>query len=643
MNDLPTPQRRFRLSALGAILAAVMAASAHAETAVGKPASEASPTGIALETIGGYAAGVFGKSAAEIVNYDAGSQRAFVVNALAGALDVLDLSDPAHPKLLQTLKTENILPGSEVNSVAVRNGLVALAIEAGDKTEPGRVALYNAADLQLIGHVAVGALPDNLVFTPDGKTLLVANEGEPNDDYSKDPEGSVSIINVANPASPEVRTAAFGAFNDRADELRGKGVRIYGPNASVAQDLEPEYIAVADDGKTAWATLQENNALAKIDIAKASVIDILPLGFKDHGKTGNDIDVSDGDGDPKLVGVDIRTWPGLRGLYLPDSIAAYTAPADGNTYLVTANEGDARAWGEDNDAYWAGDASKGFVEEFRVKHLVHQKGFDRRAGDDLPPQLRQLAAGALLNPQIFGYCGAKAGDAGDCRADDKLGRLKVTWTEGYRRDAQGKPVLFNTRGEQDPHGDRLMYDALYTYGGRSVSIRDANGILVWDSGADFEKFFANQINTRSGKACALSSAGNSVPCKAFFNANHEAGASLDNRSDDKGPEPEGVVLGSIGGKTYAFVGLERVGGVLVYDVTNPRAPVLEDYINTRTDWTTKELKSLDWKTQGAAVGDLGPEGLAFVPAEQSPNGEPLLLVGYEVSGTTAVYRLKLNY
>lgn len=204
-------------------------------------------------------------------------------------------------------------------------------------------------------------------------------------------------------------------------------------------------------------------------------------------------------------------------------------------------------------------------------------------------------------------------------------------------------MLFNAQGELDPHGDRLMYDALYAYGGRSVSIRDENGQLVWDSGADFEKFFTNQIKTRSGKECVISSAGGSVPCKTFFNANHEVGDGLDNRSDDKGPEPEGVTLGKIGDKTYAFVGLERFGGVLAYDVTNPKAPALEDYINTRTDWTTKKLKDLDWKAQGAAVGDLGPEGLAFVSADQSPSGEPLLLVGYEVSGTTAVYRLKSSH
>ncbi|RMX06552.1 alkaline phosphatase [Corticibacter populi] len=650
--------RRYRLQALSVLMAAAMLAAcggndddnsatpaptpAPAPAPEPTPEPELTPSSLVLEKIGGYASGVFGQSAAEIVGFDPQSQRAFVVNAREGALDVLDLTDPAAPRLLQTLRTEGILAGSEVNSVAVKDGLVALAIQAADKTDPGRVAIYSAADLTLLSSVTVGALPDNIVFTPDGKTLLTANEGEPSDDYQIDPKGSVSIIDVSEPAQPVVRTADFSAFNGREAELRNQGVRIYGPGASAEQDFEPEYIAVSADGSTAWVTLQENNALAKIDIAAARVTDILPLGYKDHGSAGNEIDASDGDGKPALMGVDIRTWPGLRGLYLPDSIAAYGA-ADGKTYLVTANEGDARAWGEDDDAYWAGDAKKGFVEEFRVKHLVHKDGFDRRAGDDLPPQLRALAAGGLLSPDVFGYCGAVAGNPGDCRADQNLGRLTVTWTEGFRKDANGLPVLFNASGVEDPAGDRLMYDALYAYGARSISIRDENGAQVWDSGADFEKFTANLIETRNGKSCELTSEGQTVPCKEFFNSNHEEGQGFDNRSDNKGPEPEGLALGTIGEKTFAFVGLERFGGVLVYDVTNPQAPTLEDYINTRTDWTTAALDKLDWPTEGAAVGDLGPEGLHFVAAADSPNGQPLLLVGHEVSGTTTVYQLNLSY
>lgn len=631
---------RFPLSTLSTIVLATALAACGSGDDGNEP--EATPASVSLEKIGSYASGIFGQSAAEIVAFDSASQRAFVVNAQAGALDVLDLKDPAKPALIQTLSTTGILAGSEVNSVASRGGLIALAIQASDKTKPGRVAIYQAADLKLLSDVEVGALPDNIVFTPDGQYLLTANEGEPSDDYQTDPEGTISVIDIRDPAKPVVRTADFSAFNSQKAALQAQGVRIFGPGASVAQDLEPEYIAVSADSATAWVTLQENNALAKLDVVQAKVTAILPLGYKDHGVAGNELDASDGDGKPELMGVDIRTWPGLRGLYMPDSIAAYTA--GGKTYLVTANEGDARAWGEGNDAYWAGDATKGFVEEFRIKHLVHKSGFDRRAGDDLPPQLRQLAAGALLNPDVFGHCGATLGDPGDCRADDQLGRLNVTWTEGFRKDSSGNPVLFTAKGVQDPvNGDRLMYDALYAYGARSVSIWSEDGQRVWDSGADFEKFTANQIQTRSGKACQITSGAQTVDCAKFFNSNHEEGNGLDNRSDNKGPEPEGVAVGTIGDKTFAFVGLERFGGVMVYDVTNPQAPTLEDYINTRKDWLTEDLSKLDWAKDGAAVGDLGPEGLLFVASKDSPNGKPLLLLGNEVSGTTAVFQLNLTY
>ncbi|HRO35555.1 choice-of-anchor I family protein [Thauera sp.] len=587
------------------------------------PAPEPTPTSLRLERIGGYATNLFGKSAAEIPAYDSASKRVFVVNADAGAVDVLDLANPAAPVSVGRLDSKALLAGSEINSVAVHNGLVAVAIQASPKTDKGRVALYRAADLSLLGSVEVGALPDMLTFTPDGKTVLVANEGEPNDDYSIDPEGSISVIDVSTPSAPVARSAGFAAFNGQEKALRAQGVRIYGPGASTAQDFEPEYIAVSADGATAWATLQENNALARIDVATATVEAILPLGDKDHGLDANAFDPSDTD--KKAV---IQAWPGVRGLYLPDAIASYSH--QGRTLLVTANEGDARTWGEGDDAYWDGDASKGFVEEFRVKHLTDTRGWTRRKGDDLPPQLDALADGGLLDPTIFAYCGAVAGSPGKCRDDDQLGRLNITWTMGYRQDADGRPILFDTAGNESPAGTRLMYDTLYAFGGRSFSIRDEDGKLVWDSGAEIERFLASN-------ECKLGTA-RDIPCATWFNANHEEGDTLDNRSDNKGPEPEGVALGRIGDKTFAFVGLERMGGVLVYDITDPQAPTRVDYLNPREDWTTK-----DPATVLASVGDLGPEGLHFIPAKDSPNAKPLLLVGNEVSGTTAVYQLNLSY
>ena len=593
------------------------------------------PDSIKLSYVSRYSTGSFDASAAEIPAYDAASQRLFVVNAEQGELDVLDLSDPENPVKIDAISAAGIAVGAEVNSVAASHGLVAVAIEADPKTDNGFVALYQASDLTLLGSKEVGAQPDMVAFTPDGTRVLTANEGEPSDDYQIDPDGSISIVDFSDPANPTVSTADFTAYNGQEDALRSQGVRIYGPGASAAQDLEPEYIAVSADGSTAWVVLQENNALAKVDIATATVTDIVTLGESDRSVAGNGIDASDDDGV-----IDIKTFAGVVGLYQPDAIHAYTV--NGNTYLVTANEGDARAWGEDNDAYWGEEAdedavppvvcmpnaSLGFVEEFRVKHLVHNSGFDRRCGDDLPPQLSALADGALLDPAVFGYCGAEAGDSGDCRDDDVLGRLKITWTMGYKTNADGSPKMYNDAGEEDAGaGDRIMYDTLYSYGGRSFSIRDEDGALVFDSGDAIEQFLASDD-------CKLGS-DRSIDCADYFNTGHDEGDAMDSRSDAKGPEPEGLTIGQIGDKHFLFLGLERMGGVLVYDITDPTAPVYQDYLNSRETWDVDpDAGNLE------GYGDLGPEGLVFIPAADSANGKALLVVGNEVSGSTAIYEVQ---
>ena len=661
-------------------------------------APELTPSSLSISPLGRYETGVYGLSAAEIPAYDHLNQQIFMVNARSGAVDVLNAVLPDDPTYIATLSVDDlqgINPGSTVNSIAFhddgKDGLLAVAIENAVKTDRGYAALYNARTLEPVNFVEVGAQPDNLTFTPDGAYLLTANEGEPSVEYNYnaigdepesvkevyrvDPEGSISIIAVLEGKLGTVRAAGFESYNDQKDALIAKGIRIFGPadnhqpysaanTASVARDMEPEYLAVSADSRTVWVSLQENNALAKIDIASATVTDIFPLGYKDHGLTVNALDVSDGDRDPETVAIEIDKWPGLVGMYHPDSIAAYEV--EGKTYIVTANEGDARAWGEEfggpfgddqgNDPYFSSDPSyrhTGFIEEWRVKHLVHDKGFDRRADDDLPRHLRDLAAGALLDPEVFGYCGAEAGDSstgtaatsGDCRDDfTGMGRLLVSWVDGYKKNADGTPVMHNRYGEVDPAGDRLMYEKLHAFGARSFAIWNGDtGEQVFDSGAHIERFMANQhseanaiIPNLNDIQCMLGS-DRSIPCDQYFNANHSHGASMDRRSVNKGPEPEGVVIGTLGDKNYAFIGIERMGGVMAYDVTDPQAPVFVDYLNTRDNWELKPEGNLD------AVGDLGAEGLFFVPAAQSPNDEPLLIIGHEVSGTTTVFQLDREY
>ncbi|MFC0132860.1 choice-of-anchor I domain-containing protein [Massilia eurypsychrophila] len=248
----------------------------------------------------------------------------FVVNGANGTVDVLDLANPATPKLIGTINVSAF--GGGINSVAVHDGLVALAVEAKVKTSAGAVAFYNAADLKLLNTATVGALPDMVTFTADGKTLLVANEGEPNRyglTDSVDPEGSVSVITVNRGATPPVATADFKQFIGQEAALRTAGIRIASPGANAAQDLEPEYIAVSDDGKTAYVTLQENNAIAVVDIAAAKVSSLKPLGIKNHNVVHFGPDPSDEDGgvntNTGTPAIKIGPQP-LKGMYLPDLV-----------------------------------------------------------------------------------------------------------------------------------------------------------------------------------------------------------------------------------------------------------------------------------------------------------------------------------
>ncbi|RXK62703.1 alkaline phosphatase [Lacibacter luteus] len=277
---------------------------------------------------------VGGAGAAEISAYDAATKKLFVVNNSAGnnRIEVLDISNPAAPVITGNINIA--VYGGFVNSVAVSDGKLAAAIEATDKVSAGKVAVFNTTTHAAIAAVTVGSLPDMVTFTPDGKFILTANEGEPNDAYTIDPLGTVSIISIEDDYA--VTTLDFSKFASQAIALKAKGFRLFGKNASFEQDVEPEYIAVSTNSNTAWVTLQENNGIAKIDLTTKTITDIFPLGFKDYNNPSNSIDPSDQDN--KIA---FGAWP-VKGIYLPDAIAVNSF--NGTPFLYTANEGDVREW-----------------------------------------------------------------------------------------------------------------------------------------------------------------------------------------------------------------------------------------------------------------------------------------------------------
>lgn len=275
-----------------------------------------------------------GLGAAEISTYDPETKKLFVVNNSAGnnRIEVVDLTNPAAPVVIGNINIA--VYGGLVNSVSVSNGKLAAAIEAVPKTNDGKVVVFNTTTHDAIAVVTVGSLPDMITFTPDGNFILTANEGEPNEAYTIDPLGTVSIIDVND--NYAVTTLDFSSFAARAAELKTKGFRLFGKNASFEQDVEPEYIAVSTNSNTAWVTLQENNGIAKIDLSTKTITDIFPLGFKDYNNPMNTIDPSDQDG-----GINFGAWP-VKGMYLPDAIAVNSH--NGVPFIYSANEGDVREW-----------------------------------------------------------------------------------------------------------------------------------------------------------------------------------------------------------------------------------------------------------------------------------------------------------
>jgi len=504
-----------------------------------------------------------GEGSSEIATFHPGSKRIFATNGVKNTIDIFDISDVANPKKVGSVSLSPY--GNDVTSVAAGKDVVVAVVNISDKfsaagvptTTNGKIVVFDTNGKVLSSPDVLGVLPDSVTFAPNGTTALVAIEAQPvcakddpataakeDTDYSKasDPVGGVTVVDLSNPASPVLRFAGFDQFT--VAEMRAKGIAVSSVVNNVSKDFEPEFVTAVDNNY-AYVTIQEANAIGKLNIGTASFESVTRAFESKVSRVARD--TSDRD-----AGAGPRTYANVVGASQPDAIAGFTLGS--GQYFVTANEGDAREYTCLNDDL-RGSALK-----------VDAKRF---------PDWKTLSGSAAL------------------------GRAKVN------------PTI----GDKDGDGD---IDTIHLRGSNSMTMY-RNGLVIWDS-ADL----LDQIQTQAFGVANINGSHSWSSDKSTMNYVGQ------DRSDDKGAEPEGVAVGMVGDRRIAILGLERMTALAIFDITNPGNPVFQEWLQILPTKATPAKDVKHWS----------PEGIVFVPANKSPSGKALIITSYELSGSLSIHQIE---
>jgi hypothetical protein len=504
-----------------------------------------------------------GEGSGEIATFHPGSKRIFATNGVKNSIDIFDISNVAAPKKVGSLSLSPY--GNDVTSVAAGRDVVVAAVlvtetfsaTGAPSTPNGKLVVFDTNGKVLSSPDILGVLPDSVTFAPNGTTALVAIEGQPvcakddpattakeDTDYLKasDPEGGVSIVDLTNPAAPVVNFAGFKQFN--VAQMKAKGIAVSSVVNNVAKDFEPEFITAVDN-KYAYVTIQEANAIGKLDIEAASFESVTRAFESKLSVTARDTSDRDSGAGP-------RNYANVVGASQPDAIASFKVGS--GHYFVTANEGDAREYTCLND--------------------------DLR-GSSLKVDTRRFPNWSTLS------------------ASAALGRAKVN------------PTI----GDRDGDGD---IDTIHLRGSNSMTMY-RNGIALWDSGE-----LLDQIQIKAFGVANINGSHSYSSDKSTMNYVGQ------DRSDDKGSEPEGVAVGMVGNTRVAILGLERMTALAVFDITQPRSPVFQEWLQMLPAKATPAKDVKHWS----------PEGIIFVPADKSPSGKALIITSYELSGSISIHQIE---
>ena len=541
-------------------LLAVLTASAL--FAAGQLPAQADEATMKITEISSIATGD-GEGSAEIATYHAGSKRIFATNGVKNTIDIFDISDVANPKKVGFLDLSPY--GNDVTSVAAGKDVVVAVVHVSEKfsatgvptTTNGKIVVFDTTGKVLSSPDVLGVLPDSVTFAPNGTTALVAIEGQPvcakddpataakeDADYTKasDPVGGVTVVDLSNPAAPVLEFAGFDQFT--VSEMRAKGIAVSSVVNNVSKDFEPEFVT-AIDNDYAYVTIQEANAIGRLNIQTATFESITRAFESKHSKVARD--TSDRD-----AGAGPRTYANVVGASQPDAIAGFKMGS--GYYFLTANEGDAREY--------------------------------TCLDDDL------RASALKVDPRRFPDWKTLSGSAA-------LGRAKVN----------------PTMGDKDGDGD---IDTIHLRGSNSMTMY-RNGLVIWDSGD-----LLDQIQTAAFGVANINGSHSLSADKATMNYVGQ------DRSDDKGAEPEGVAVGMVGDRRIAVLGLERMTALAVFDITQPRSPVFIEWLQMVPTKATPAKDVKYWS----------PEGIVFVAADKSPSGKALIITSYELSGSLSIHQIE---
>ena len=503
----------------------------------------------------------------------------------------------------------------DVSDVRVSSkGLIAASVFDRD-TREGTVQFLDFSkegSFESLGSVKVGFQPDQLAFTKNGKKLVTADEGEPlmfygSDESAQNPKGSISIIDVANdPSKSKVNTLYFNKSNKYYED---NGVRLYGPekggnNKFAEFDIEPEYVGITGNNK-ALVALQENNALAEVNLKKGKITGVFGLGYKDW--SGIPIDTTDKDD-----GYNPTVKEGLTSARMPDGIDTFKTKFGGKKQIlfISPNEGDGR------------------VRPDEVNFEAPADGVYSWGTNSTGAEIESFTDPLTLSDEIYIYDQAGVGSSGDFEAEEE-DEFFITQKYGVGADDEFWSDEVRSKDLED-FGDVSKYDSQIIGEGRLKTLADQNdpvtGNLVGFGGRGF--------SIHNSKGDVIYDSGNLTEEIAA-----ELGYYPDGRSDDKGTEPETVEYFSFGKKKdkrhYIAVALERCFNNGDDDELGTIVPIFEvvDLDAANNDDRVKHVATLQ------SPESLSPEGLLFV---HDTNSSGHMFVTNEVSRTLDSYAISLS-